>query len=168
MDSPVWIKKACLFDGLIQHSTCPLGMIVITSALLIFVGAHHGRSCRTATVSRLGVIANKSSARRSSASGRICTRCLSCTNNADFPVKKEEVQPPKQAMVAFHLDENGDWVAELQCGHFQHVRHNPPMCERPWVLTKRGRDSFLGYKLSCKKCLLSAPSDVATPACKSF
>jgi len=41
---------------------------------------------------------------------------------------------PAQAKVAgtmrkivdFHLDENLDWVAELECGHQQHVRHNPP------------------------------------------
>jgi hypothetical protein len=32
----------------------------------------------------------------------------------------------KQKIVGFHQDEHADWVAELQCGHTQHVRHHPP------------------------------------------
>lgn len=55
-------------------------------------------------------------------------------------------------IMGYHKDEFGDWVAELSCGHQQHVRHNPPMVERPWVLTQQGRDSFLGYPLVCKLC----------------
>jgi len=35
----------------------------------------------------------------------------------------------------FHQDEDSDWVAALECGHSQHVRHDPPWMERPWVLT---------------------------------
>jgi hypothetical protein len=58
----------------------------------------------------------------------------------------------KQAIVGFHKDELGDWVAELACGHGQHVRHNPPWQNRPWVQTEEGRNSRLGYKLECKKC----------------
>ena len=61
--------------------------------------------------------------------------------------------PPQQPIVGYHLDDEGDWVAELACGHNQHVRHNPPMVERPWVLTEKGRNKFLGYPLSCKLCL---------------
>uniref|UniRef100_A0A6U3B6V0 DUF3565 domain-containing protein n=1 Tax=Entomoneis paludosa TaxID=265537 RepID=A0A6U3B6V0_9STRA len=57
-----------------------------------------------------------------------------------------------QPIVGYHLDEEGHWVAELACGHAQHVRHDPPWMERPWVLTEKGRNSFLGYKLSCKHC----------------
>lgn len=68
-------------------------------------------------------------------------------------------KPPMKAMVAFHQDEVGDWVAQLECGHVQHVRHNPPMTERPWVLTQQGRDSFLGYKLPCIKCQQNLPKD---------
>lgn len=68
-------------------------------------------------------------------------------------------EPPKRAMVAFHQDERGDWVAVLDCGHYQHVRHNPPMSERPWVVMEQGRASFLGYGLPCKKCLQGAPKD---------
>jgi hypothetical protein len=29
-------------------------------------------------------------------------------------------------ILAFRIDENRDWVAELGCGHQQHVPHNPP------------------------------------------
>jgi hypothetical protein len=43
-------------------------------------------------------------------------------------------------------------VAELECGHSQHVRHQPPWEERPWVVTPEGRDSRLGILLNCVKC----------------
>ena len=33
-----------------------------------------------------------------------------------------------------------------------HVRHNPPLSNRPWVLTEAGRRRFLGYELECKLC----------------
>ena len=65
----------------------------------------------------------------------------------------------EQPIVWFQKDEEDHWVAQLACGHFQHVRHNPPMVERPWVLTEEGRDSFLGHKLLCKKCDISAQKD---------
>jgi hypothetical protein len=57
-----------------------------------------------------------------------------------------------QAIVGYHLDEYGDWVAELACGHGQHVRHQPPFMNRPWVITAEGRDQHLGTLLYCKKC----------------
>ena len=58
----------------------------------------------------------------------------------------------KQPIVGFHLDEYGDWVADLACGHGQHVRHQPPMTNRPWVLTEAGRQQHVGETLICKKC----------------
>ncbi len=58
----------------------------------------------------------------------------------------------KQAIIGFHQDEQGDWVADLTCGHGQHVRHQPPMTSRPWVLTHEGRQQHLGQVLLCKKC----------------
>lgn len=57
----------------------------------------------------------------------------------------------------YHRDEEGHWVAELECGHFQHVRHIPPWQNRPWVETEAGRNTMLGYELNCKKCDLRAP-----------
>jgi hypothetical protein len=58
----------------------------------------------------------------------------------------------KQRITGFHRDEEGDWVAELECGHRQHVRHDPPWQERPWVTTEAGRDSRLGVLLECRSC----------------
>ncbi|MGH7931760.1 MAG: DUF3565 domain-containing protein, partial [Candidatus Binataceae bacterium] len=43
-------------------------------------------------------------------------------------------------------------VADLECGHTQHVRHQPPFQLRPWVVTSAGRASHLGIELHCKKC----------------
>src|SRR5204862_843380 len=31
----------------------------------------------------------------------------------------------ERAIVGYHQDEHGDWVAELACGHQRHVRHRP-------------------------------------------
>lgn len=65
----------------------------------------------------------------------------------------------KQPMIGYHLDEENHWVAELKCGHFQHVRHDPPWTTRPWVLTAAGRTEMLGYELDCKKCERGEPQD---------
>lgn len=58
----------------------------------------------------------------------------------------------QQAIVGFHIDEENHWVADLACGHTQHVRHDPPWQNRPWVLTKQGRKEKLGLMSECKKC----------------
>jgi hypothetical protein len=55
-------------------------------------------------------------------------------------------------MVGFEQDEAGDWVALLECGHRQHVRHRPPWQERAWVLTSEGRRGRLGQPLECTEC----------------
>jgi hypothetical protein len=47
-------------------------------------------------------------------------------------------------IVDFHLDENLDWVAELECRHQQHVRHDPPWTHRHWVTTPQGRLAHVG------------------------
>jgi tellurite methyltransferase len=52
----------------------------------------------------------------------------------------------------FHQDKHGDWVAELRCGHGQHVRHKPPFWQRPWVVSDEGRASMLGTDLPCVLC----------------
>jgi len=56
----------------------------------------------------------------------------------------------KQSIIGYKQDEEINWVAEPACGHSQHVRHNPPMASRPWVLTEEGRKKMLGYELDCK------------------
>jgi len=67
-----------------------------------------------------------------------------------------------QRIVGYHLDEVGDWVAELACGHYQHVRHDPPWIQRPWVVTAEGRTAKLGFVLACRKCDQGAPRDRLT------
>ena len=58
----------------------------------------------------------------------------------------------KRAIAGFHLDGEGDWVADLDCGHGQHVRHRPPFVNRPWVVTGAGREAMLGTGLDCVRC----------------
>jgi hypothetical protein len=65
----------------------------------------------------------------------------------------------ERRIAGYHQDEEGDWVAELDCGHFQHVRHNPPWTSRPWVVTPEGRQGMLGTVLKCKKCDEGLPPD---------
>jgi hypothetical protein len=62
-------------------------------------------------------------------------------------------------IIGFHQDEERDWVAELECGHFQHVRHDPPWMNRPWVLSEEGRSAIIGHSLRCRKCESGAPAD---------
>ena len=58
----------------------------------------------------------------------------------------------KRRITGYDQDEHGDWRAALACGHYQHVRHNPPLVTRAWVLTEAGRASRLGCELNCKRC----------------
>jgi hypothetical protein len=61
--------------------------------------------------------------------------------------------------MGYHKDDQNDWVAELKCGHNQHVRHDPPWQLRPWVKTEEGRNEHLGRLLDCKKCDRNEPKD---------
>jgi hypothetical protein len=65
----------------------------------------------------------------------------------------------QQAICGYHQDEEQQWVAELSCGHFQHVRHAPTFINRPWVMSEAGRQAMLGKYLACKKCDLGAEKD---------
>jgi hypothetical protein len=58
----------------------------------------------------------------------------------------------KRKIVGYHIDAECHWVAELECGHGQHVRDDPPWKERPWVRTEQGRASRLGQELNCVRC----------------
>jgi hypothetical protein len=55
-------------------------------------------------------------------------------------------------IVSFRLDDEGYYVAELECGHSQHVRHRPPWEIRDWVTTEDGRKQRLGAELECPYC----------------
>lgn len=58
----------------------------------------------------------------------------------------------EQKIIGFHRDAEQHWVADLSCGHKQHVRHDPPFVQRPWVLKEEGRQGYLGTALNCKRC----------------
>jgi hypothetical protein len=70
----------------------------------------------------------------------------------------------RRKILGYHRDEEGHWVADLECGHPQHVRHQPPWMERPWVLTPEGRASRIGMELDCKRCDEGGPGMRAEPA----
>lgn len=55
-------------------------------------------------------------------------------------------------MTGFHQDDLGDWVAELECGHNQHIRHRPPFQMREWVLDDAERGARIGAPLECPLC----------------
>ncbi len=67
-------------------------------------------------------------------------------------LSKTLVGDMQRKIVGFHLDEFDDWVADLECGHTQHVRHNPPWTVRPWVINDKGRQEKLGALLDCNDC----------------
>jgi Protein of unknown function (DUF3565) len=70
---------------------------------------------------------------------------------------QRQLQGKSRKIVGFHFDEKLDWVAELECGHQQLVRHNPPWIDRHWVTTAEGRQEHIGGELNCLACLPDEP-----------
>jgi len=60
----------------------------------------------------------------------------------------------ERRITGFVQDDEGYWVAELECGHRQHMRHRPPFERRDWVTTPEGRESRIGIVVDCTKCSL--------------
>jgi hypothetical protein len=58
----------------------------------------------------------------------------------------------ERRITGFATDDEGHWVAELECGHRQHMRHRPPFESRPWVTTPEGRESRIGVTVNCRRC----------------
>jgi hypothetical protein len=58
----------------------------------------------------------------------------------------------ESTIVGFILDDEGHWIAELSCGHRQHVRHRPPYVERAWVLSETERAAKIGCPIVCGSC----------------
>ena len=65
----------------------------------------------------------------------------------------------KQKITGFDQDDELHWRAMLACGHYQHVRHNPPLSSREWTLTEAGRAEKIGADLECRKCDETLPKD---------
>lgn len=66
-------------------------------------------------------------------------------------------------IVGYGVDEAGDRYAVLDCGHRQHVRHQPPFINRPWTETEEGRREMLGRTLNCLLCHLPPEHWFALP-----
>lgn len=62
----------------------------------------------------------------------------------------------KRTIIAYHQDDEGDWVAHLSCGHQRHVRHDPPWMTRTWVTTEHGREERRGQHIECGTCAQEA------------
>ena len=58
----------------------------------------------------------------------------------------------QRAVVSFYQDEEGHWAVRLECGHGQHVRHDPPWTVREWVMSEAGRAARIGMLMECKRC----------------
>jgi tellurite methyltransferase len=58
----------------------------------------------------------------------------------------------ERPIIAFGHDSEGEPIAVLSCGHPQHVRHNPPFINRPWVTSEEGRNGMIGQMLNCVRC----------------
>lgn len=71
-------------------------------------------------------------------------------NLATLPKQRMDVM--EQRIEDYRCDEEGHWVALLDCGHPQHLRHKAPFENRPWVLTAEGREANKGAILNCVRC----------------
>jgi len=58
-------------------------------------------------------------------------------------------------------------VAELDCGHCQHLYHRPPFQVRPWVLTAAGRAARAASPLDCPLCDRAELPDGLRPSGRS-
>jgi len=67
----------------------------------------------------------------------------------------------KREIRGFHRDNEGHWVAQLSCGHTQHMRHNPPFTQRDWVTSQAGRDAQIGASIDCSLCDADPEGDTA-------
>jgi hypothetical protein len=66
-------------------------------------------------------------------------------------------------IIGFHQDAEGEWIAELACGHTQHVRHRPPWQLRAWVTTEMGRAERVGQTIDCPLCDRPGAGSVPDP-----
>jgi len=67
----------------------------------------------------------------------------------------------ERRIIGFSQDDDGYWVAELECSHRQHMRHRPPFERRDWVTTPEGRATRLGVAVDCKRCSSEGPGSKA-------
>jgi len=63
----------------------------------------------------------------------------------------------RTTIAGFHQDEADDWVADLACGHRQHMRHRPPWTVRAWVMDPAARAARVGQPIDCPLCDTARP-----------
>jgi tellurite resistance-related uncharacterized protein len=57
-----------------------------------------------------------------------------------------------RVVTGFRQDDLGDWIADLDCLHARHVRHQPPLTSRPWVQDEAARRERIGTGYYCPAC----------------
>lgn len=76
-----------------------------------------------------------------------------------IPAESDRVPDRRKApailLLGFHQDDEGHWVADLSCGHTQHLRHQPPWQNRAWVTDPLERQRHLGQAFACGWCAQS-------------
>lgn len=63
-------------------------------------------------------------------------------------------------IITFDRDEEHDWREVLDCGYYQHMRHDPPLSTRELTLPAEGRDSRVGLDVDCRKCDEAVPPNI--------
>ncbi len=58
-----------------------------------------------------------------------------------------------RVILGWSQDDEGVWVAALDCGHRRHVRHRPPLASAAWVQSAEGRASRIGAAIECGRCV---------------
>src|SRR5690606_5882716 len=75
------------------------------------------------------------------------------TSLTAIPAESDRAADGRSArLLGFHQDGDGHWVAELSCGHTQHLRHQPPWQNRAWILDPLERQRHLGRPFACGWC----------------
>lgn len=81
------------------------------------------------------------------------------TRQPTLAILRNSFAAMEKKIIGFDQDSENGWRAKLVCGHYQHVRHNPPLVTREWVLSEAGRTAKIGAELECKKCNETTPRD---------
>ncbi|TFF10170.1 DUF3565 domain-containing protein [Pseudomonas sp. BCA14] len=83
--------------------------------------------------------------------------------NKDLPESEQNPdrrdRPTASFIIGFHQDDDQHWVAELSCGHTQHLRHQPPWQSRAWVLDTAQRLEKIGQPFTCGWCAQGTNND---------
>lgn len=58
----------------------------------------------------------------------------------------------QRTITGFFKNDRDHWTAQLDCGHTQIIRHNPPWVNRRWVLREETRRQRVGTSINCKAC----------------